>query len=60
MIKVKNLSKTYQNGYQALTNVSFEIQPGEFVSVSAQVVQGKVRFLKLYRVRLSFLLGALN
>ena len=31
MIEVSNLSKTYENGYEALNNVNFSVQKGELV-----------------------------
>ncbi len=33
MLRVENLSKTYPNGTQALKNVSFEVNDGEFLAV---------------------------
>ena len=33
MLKIEHLTKTYPNGTQALKNVSFEVQDGEFLAV---------------------------
>ncbi len=46
MLRIENLSKTYDNGSWALADVSFEIQPGEFVAVLGESGSGKSTFLR--------------
>lgn len=44
MIEVKNVTKTYRTGdidYQALKNVSFKIEDGEFVAIMGPSGSGK-------------------
>jgi ABC-type oligopeptide transport system ATPase subunit len=33
MLEVKNLTKIYEGGVKALDNVSFTVEPGEFLAV---------------------------
>ena len=33
MIRLKNVTKNYENGVEALSNISMEIQNGEFVFI---------------------------
>ena len=41
MLRVENLSKTYEDGTQALKGVTFSVAPGEFVVVLGKSGSGK-------------------
>src|SRR3989344_2156992 len=47
MVKVHKLDKSYAPKVAALKNISFEIEPGEFVSIVGQSGAGKSTLIKL-------------
>ncbi len=47
MIELRNVSKTYPNGTQAIKGVSLHIKPGEFVSLVGRSGTGKTTLVKM-------------
>ena len=47
MIQFKNISKTYNKGIQALTNINLTIEKGEFIFLVGPSGAGKSTFIKL-------------
>lgn len=47
MIKISNLSKSYNKKVQALKNINLHVKPGDFVSIVGQSGSGKSTLVKL-------------
>ena len=47
MIRLKNVSKNYSNGVEALKNINMEISDGEFVFIVGASGAGKSSFLNV-------------
>ena len=53
MIKLEHVSKTYEKGVQAITDVNLHIAPGEFVFIVGKSGSGKSTLLKLLQKELA-------
>jgi ABC-2 type transport system ATP-binding protein len=47
IVSIKNLSKTYASGYQALKNVNLDIQPGEILALLGPNGAGKTTLISI-------------
>ncbi len=47
MIRIEHISKTYEKGVQAVTDVNLHIRPGEFVFIVGDSGSGKSTLIKL-------------
>ncbi|KKS40298.1 cell division ATP-binding protein FtsE [Candidatus Kuenenbacteria bacterium RIFCSPLOWO2_12_FULL_42_13] len=47
MIELRNVSKTYNNGTEAVKNITLHIKPGEFVSLVGRSGTGKTTLVKM-------------
>ncbi len=53
MIKLEHVSKTYEKGVQAITDVNLHIAPGEFVFIVGKSGSGKSTLIKLLQKELT-------
>ena len=53
MIKLEHVSKTYEAGVQAITDVNLHIRPGEFVFIIGATGSGKYTIIKLLQKELT-------
>lgn len=60
MIKIKNVNKIYKNGQQALKNISFEIEQGEFVYCVGPSGSGKSTLFKMISKEIEVTTGSIQ
>lgn len=47
MLKIREISKSYQDGLKAIKNISFSVQPGEIVAIVGESGCGKTTLLRI-------------
>lgn len=60
MLEIKNLNKTYPNGYQALKDISFSVPQGEFLVVIGLSGSGKSTMLRTFNRLHDITSGSIN
>jgi phosphonate transport system ATP-binding protein len=59
-VEVQNLAKIYPNGYQALANISFTLEGGEFVCIIGRSGAGKSTLLRCLNGLISITTGSVR
>ena len=54
LLSIKNVSKKYNNGTNALKNISFDVEKGEFISIIGPSGSGKSTILRSINKMIDF------